>query len=134
MGKEVMEVLDKVTYERDLYASIEERREEMEAHMDITEKLPNEKKIDYKRTYLEMENAALEKLQKEREDSEKKKLRNIGKPKKILIGRLGKRKKREEKPTMRNSGRNKRGKEKREKRRRKRRERAGKRRLERKRS
>ena len=54
--KEVMEVLDKVTYERDLYASIEERREEMEAHMDITEKLTNEKKIDYKRTYLEMEN------------------------------------------------------------------------------
>lgn len=54
--KEVLESLDSITYERDLYAVIEQRRTEIELHMDITEKLTNELKTGFKRTYLEMEN------------------------------------------------------------------------------
>jgi len=66
--KEVLEALDSVTYERELCEAIEGIREDLESQMEVTEKLTNEQKSGFKRSYLEMENASLEKLQMERND------------------------------------------------------------------
>ncbi|GFQ93826.1 nucleosome-remodeling factor subunit NURF301, partial [Trichonephila clavata] len=63
--QELMEVLDKNDLEYDLYRALEDLREEIIRQMDITEKLTNSAKGN-KKSYLEVENAALAKLQSER--------------------------------------------------------------------
>ncbi|GFT51046.1 nucleosome-remodeling factor subunit BPTF [Trichonephila clavipes] len=63
--QELMEVLDKNDFEYDLYRALEDLREEIIRQMDITEKLTNSAKGN-KKSYLEVENAALAKLQSER--------------------------------------------------------------------
>merc|ERR1712130_34771 len=64
--EEVIECLDRVTYERDLVEKLEEMREELEEHMEITMRLTQQHKGMLRRSYLEMENNALGKVQAER--------------------------------------------------------------------
>ena len=63
--EEVLEALDAGLYERELVAALEERRGELEEHMDITERLTELAKGS-RRSYLEMENQALARVQESR--------------------------------------------------------------------
>ncbi|CAL1273148.1 unnamed protein product [Larinioides sclopetarius] len=63
--QELMEVLDANDLEYDLYRVLEDMKEEIIRQMDITEKLTNSAKGN-KKSYLEIENAALAKIQSER--------------------------------------------------------------------
>ena len=65
---EILEVLDSEVYETEVYAAILAEREEIEAQMDITEKLTKELNKSGKKAWLEMDNLVLDKLQKERND------------------------------------------------------------------
>merc|ERR1719427_2278507 len=64
--EEVIECLDKVLYERELVEKLEEMREEIEEHMEITMRLTQQHRGMLRRSYLEMENNALGKVQAER--------------------------------------------------------------------
>ncbi|XP_054724441.1 nucleosome-remodeling factor subunit BPTF-like [Uloborus diversus] len=63
--QELLEVLDSSDLEYDLYRVIEDIKEEITRQMDLTEKLTNSAKGN-KKSYLEIENAALAKIQSER--------------------------------------------------------------------
>jgi len=65
---EVLEVLDSDLYEKDLYSDIIGQQEEIEQCMDVSERLTKEKNLGLKKSYLDMDNAVLEKLQQERSD------------------------------------------------------------------
>jgi len=64
--EEVIECLDRVFYERDLVGKLEEIQEELEQHMEITLRLTQQHRGMLRRSYLEMENNALGKVQIER--------------------------------------------------------------------
>jgi len=64
--EELMECLDRVLYERELVDKLVEMREEMEQHMEITVRLTQQYKGMLRRSYLDMENSALAKVQGER--------------------------------------------------------------------
>ena len=55
-------------YEKEIYAAVLGERDEIEAQMDITEKLCKELNTSTKKAWLEMDNLVLDKLQKERND------------------------------------------------------------------
>ncbi|XP_055932201.1 nucleosome-remodeling factor subunit BPTF-like isoform X2 [Argiope bruennichi] len=63
--QELMETLDANDLEYDVYRVLEDMKEEIIRQMDITEKLTNSAKGN-KKSYLEVENAALAKIQSER--------------------------------------------------------------------
>ncbi|GBM38532.1 Nucleosome-remodeling factor subunit BPTF [Araneus ventricosus] len=63
--QELMEVLDANDLEYDIYRVLEDMKEEIIRQMDITEKLTNSAKGN-KKSYLEVENTALAKVQSER--------------------------------------------------------------------
>eukprot|EP00094_Tigriopus_californicus_P011143 TCALIF_10753-PA protein Name:"Similar to E(bx) Nucleosome-remodeling factor subunit NURF301 (Drosophila melanogaster)" AED:0.03 eAED:0.03 QI:0/0.85/0.75/0.87/1/1/8/257/2554 len=67
--EEVSEVLDDEIYEKDLWDSMEAIRIDMERHMEITEFITQTKKSNSKKSYFEIENSAIEKIQHEREES-----------------------------------------------------------------
>merc|ERR1712130_964433 len=62
---EVLEALDRGTYERELINAIEEKRELMEEQMAVTERLTEDLK-GYRRSYLELENKAWTEVQEAR--------------------------------------------------------------------
>lgn len=64
--EEVIECLDRVLFERDLIEKLEEIQEEIEQHMEITLRLTQQHRGVLRRSYLEMENNALAKVQTER--------------------------------------------------------------------
>merc|ERR1719370_2512372 len=61
-----MDALDPQSFERELVKALEERRGEMEEHMEITERLTEQAKGGSRKSYLEMENAALARVQESR--------------------------------------------------------------------
>ncbi|XP_023219466.1 nucleosome-remodeling factor subunit BPTF-like isoform X2 [Centruroides sculpturatus] len=63
--QELMEVLDPFDFEAELYKNIEEIKEDVLRQMEITEKLTSNAKGN-KKSYFEVENAALSKIQSER--------------------------------------------------------------------
>ena len=65
---ELLEVLDGELYEKQVYDAIISQREDLEEKMDITEKLTSEKNVGNRRSYFDMDNNILDKLQKERND------------------------------------------------------------------
>ena len=66
--EELINSLDSKLYEHDLVESIESIRDNIEENMKLTESITLEKKPQNRQSYIELENASIEKLQKERED------------------------------------------------------------------
>ena len=54
--EELLAALDPVIFEAELFEKIGEVREDIEAHMTVTENLTNQKKPSHRKTYIELEN------------------------------------------------------------------------------
>jgi len=65
---ELMEALDQEEYEKELYENIQEIQETIESQMDITEALTKKLNIKGLKSWLEVDNMVLDKLQQERND------------------------------------------------------------------
>merc|ERR1712038_793863 len=72
--EEVLNSIDPKNFEHDLYESIINVRGDIEEHMNLTESITKDKKPINRQSYLELENAAIEKIQKDREEERTKKL------------------------------------------------------------
>merc|ERR1712241_590637 len=72
--EELINSLDSKLYEHDLVESIESIRDNIEENMKLTESITLEKKPQNRQSYIELENASIEKLQKEREDMKQQKI------------------------------------------------------------
>lgn len=70
--EEVSEVLDDEVYEKELWESMEAIRIDMERHMEVTEFITQTKKSSSKKSYFDIENSAIEKIQQEREEIKQK--------------------------------------------------------------
>merc|ERR1712150_22418 len=66
--EELFRSLDPEVYEHDLLEALENVRDDIEDSMELTESLTAEKKPSNRQSYLELENASIEKMQQKRAD------------------------------------------------------------------